>query len=529
MTQDERSNIVSLKPKPKADRPSIVEFVTDPQLLNLRLSGPQEVLLRSIFGLALSAPQREIFTFCTGRENYPGVSFQEATVLAGARAGKDSRIACPIASYEACFGPHEKHLAPGEHAVIPLVAPGSLGTRVAYSYIKSHFTDSRLLRDMLEAEPLQNEIKLRNRVNVMCFPSTKASLRGWSIPCGILDEIGFFRMEGAADSDAEIQASIRRGMINFPTTRLLKVSTPFSKSGLLYDDFKNHYGKDSPDVLVWRAGSTYMNPSLRESRLEAEKRKDPQRFAREFLAEFSEDLDTFLPSAWIDAAVVQGRHELPPSGRHVAAVDVSGLGSGPNPDAFTLCVVHVAQDGKVVQDCMKGWRKGRNSSVNIAGIIGEIKAVLTRYGVSGVHGDSYGAEWVVQRFAESGVTYLQLDKDKSFYYLQAEPLFAQGKVELLDNAEIQRELRFLERRMMPGGRVRVDHPRGCHDDHSNSFAIAATLAAQGGLQGKQIIATGSRLFSSRSDWLGLNDRNEGSSINAAWDSGSLFRKRFWDD
>ena len=38
-----------------------------------------------------------------------------------------------------------------------------------------------------------------------------------------------------------------------------------------------------------------MNPSLKESRLERERRLDPQRFAREYLAEFAEDLDSFLP------------------------------------------------------------------------------------------------------------------------------------------------------------------------------------------------------------------------------------------
>ena len=31
----------------------------------------------------------------------------------------------------------------------------------------------------------------------------------------VLDELAFFRLEGAADSDVEIQASIRRGMLAF--------------------------------------------------------------------------------------------------------------------------------------------------------------------------------------------------------------------------------------------------------------------------------------------------------------------------
>lgn len=116
------------------------------------------------------------------------------------------------------------------------------------------------------------------------------------MPVGIMDEVGFWRLEGSADCDAEIQTSIRRGMINFDRTKLIKISTPYMKSGVLHDDFKNHFGRESPDVLVWRAPSTVMNPSLKESRLEREHRLDPQRFAREYLAEFAEDLDSFLPS-----------------------------------------------------------------------------------------------------------------------------------------------------------------------------------------------------------------------------------------
>ena len=97
----------------------------------------------------------------------------------------------------------------------------------------------------------------------MVFPCTLRSLRGWSIPVAVLDELAFFRLEGAADSDVEIQASIRRGMINFPSTKLIKISTPYAKSGVLFDDFRRAYGHENPDLLVWRAPSLLMNPSLR--------------------------------------------------------------------------------------------------------------------------------------------------------------------------------------------------------------------------------------------------------------------------
>ena len=42
--------------------------------------------------------------------------------------------------------------------------------------------------------------------------------------------------------------------------------------------------------LVWRAPSILMNPSLGKGRLARERRLDPSRFAREYEAEFVDDV-----------------------------------------------------------------------------------------------------------------------------------------------------------------------------------------------------------------------------------------------
>jgi hypothetical protein len=49
---------------------SIVDFVTDPQLLGLSISTPQETLLRAIYGLPLTKSMLKIWQRCTGREIY---------------------------------------------------------------------------------------------------------------------------------------------------------------------------------------------------------------------------------------------------------------------------------------------------------------------------------------------------------------------------------------------------------------------------------------------------------------------------
>lgn len=464
-------------------RPSIIEFVTDPQLLGLSVSPAQETLLKSIYGEPLDEEQLAPWRECTGRETYPAHPFSEATVVAGARAGKDSRIAAPIVCYEAVFGGHERHLARGERGVIPLVAQDARAAKIAFGYIRDYLSRSPMLAPLVE-EVLASEITLTNGLSIMVFPCTLRSLRGWSIPVGCMDEVAFFRLEGQADSDVEIQASIRRGMIAFPSTRLIKISTPYMKSGILFEDFKRGFGQDDPDLLVWRAPSVLMNPALRAERLERERRLDPIRFAREYEAEFAEDLEAFLPSAWVENALVPGRHELPPRDnvRYVAAVDPSGGGA----DAFTLTIVH-REGERIVQDVMKGWSRHGNEALDLEGVVKEIAGLVKRYWLRAVVGDRYGGQWVRERFRAAGIRYEdammktsegEKHLDRSVAYLEIEPLFAQGRIEVLDHPVLARELKMLERRPRMGGRTLVDHATGHHDDHANALALAAALCAR---------------------------------------------------
>ncbi len=492
--------------RPQASRqpaPDIVGFVTDPQLLGLSLSPAQRTLLKSIYGRPLDEEEFSLFTACTGRQSYPGHAFSEVTALAGARAGKDSRIAAPIVLFEAIFGGHERHLARGERGMIPLVAQDQRAAGIAFGYIRDYVTGSPLLASLID-DVKASEIILTNGITIACFPCTVKSLRGWSIPAAVLDELGFFRLEGQVDSDVEVQASIRRGMIAFQTrTKLVKISTPYMKSGVLYDDFKRAFGQDDPDLLVWRASSLLMNPTtITTKRLDQERRLDPVRFAREYEAEFAEDLAALLASAWIDAAVRPGVFERwpPVEGvRYVCAVDLA-LGGG---DASTQCIGHVEGTGEAarfVQDLGRAWVRPRDGRMDMEGMVREIAANAKRYRCRDardktktvVTGDRVGLELYVQAFERAGVTYRHphfkdpaSDRgelvyfDRSRLYLEMVPLFAAGLIDVLDIPEQTRELRALERSKRSGGADRVDASRGGHEDRANSLALAAVAALAG--------------------------------------------------
>jgi len=161
-----------------ASVPDIIQFVRDPQLLGLSLSPAQETLLRAIYGLPLTLPQRELWHLCTGRESYPAQPFSEVTILAGARSGKDSRIAAPIVCYEAVLGGHEHQLAKGERAIIPLVAQDQRATKIAFGYIRDYLARSPMLMSEVEvtSEPFSRAAICFSKLSTIRFKRTVSTM-----------------------------------------------------------------------------------------------------------------------------------------------------------------------------------------------------------------------------------------------------------------------------------------------------------------------------------------------------------------
>jgi hypothetical protein len=292
-------------------------------------------------------------------------------------------------------------------------------------------------------------------------------------------------LEGSADADVEVLASVRRGTVAFKAPRILKVSAPWLQAGVLWDDHERAFGKDDADLLVLHGTSAYLNPAIEPSRLAQAQRRDPERYAREYLAEFASDsASAFLPGQAISDAVARGRLELPAvSGVHyIGAVDVSGGAARENADAFAFSVCHAEGKGsetRVVQDVVRSWRASRTVSLNLEHAVQEISALCHTYHVSTLWGDRYASHWVVEAFKRTRIEYRNPDAsklDRSGIYREAGPFFTQGRATILDHEATIRELRSLQRKLKAGGREVVDHPQSGHDDHANALCLAMVKA-----------------------------------------------------
>jgi hypothetical protein len=112
------------------------------------------------------------------------------------------------------------------------------------------------------------------------------AVRGSSILCAVLDEVAFFRHENFASLDTEVDAAISPGLARLPGSMKILISSVHKRSGLLYQHYRDYYGKDNDDVLVVYGTTLQFNPSFDESIIEKALAEDPERYGTEYLSKW---------------------------------------------------------------------------------------------------------------------------------------------------------------------------------------------------------------------------------------------------
>ena len=214
----------------------IIEFICHPDLLNDQsLSLAQRTCLKSIYGLPLLGEEASIYRRATGREDYIPREHNEATILVGRRGGKTSKIAVPIACYEA-FRNHK--LPRGERAEIVLIAPVLDQARIAFRFVRNYLQSSPVLSAEISSIR-ENKIHLRNGITIGCYPCSLVAVRGAAVVAAICDEVAFWpHKQTASNPEEEVFAALRPAMSTFPHPKLIKISTPFKKEGILWKEYQ---------------------------------------------------------------------------------------------------------------------------------------------------------------------------------------------------------------------------------------------------------------------------------------------------
>jgi hypothetical protein len=431
---------------------------------------PWRAFLKALFALPMTDAELDLFKTCTGRTAPPAAGALETWLIVGRRGGKSFVLAL-IACFLACFRDWAPHLSPGERGLVMVIATDRRQARVIFRYCRALLIEVPVLAPLVERAD-DDKIELANGINIEIVTASFRAVRGHTIVAALLDELAFWRTdETAANPDAEILEALRPAMATVPGAMLLGASSPYARRGVLYDAHRAHYGREDADALVWQAPTRTMNPSVRQSVIDKAYDRDPASAAAEYGAQFRSDIESFVSRDVVAAAVVAGRHELPPRDgvRYVGGVDPSG-GSA---DAMTLSIAHRESDGRVILDAVRE----RRPPFSPEAVVQEFALLLRDYHIHAVTGDHWGGEFVREPFRKAGIEYVLAELPKSDLYRDMLPLLNAGRVELLDHSRLVTQLCGLERRTARSGKDSIDHALGAHDDVVNSAAIAITLAA----------------------------------------------------
>jgi hypothetical protein len=443
---------------------SIDRALRDPNLLGAGLGGDVSswsvwcAVLKAAFAIKLTHAERAAFAAVAGGRQPPTQPVSELWAVVGRRGGK-SRVAAALGVHAACFLP--RPLAAGETGEVVIVAASRSQANVIFKYVIGFLEASPVLRQEIESVTA-TEVRLRGNVVIAVRAGSYRTVRGLTLLAAIIDEVAFLRDELSAVPDIELYRALLPALA---TTggMLIGISTPYRRTGLLYQKHRDHFGQDSANVLVVAGPSALFNPTLDQSIIARAVAADPEGARAEWDAEFRADIAAFLDDATIDAAIDYARPlELPPR----PGIDYRAFSdaSGGRHDAYTLAIGHL-EDERCVCDVVRGIRPPFDPQQ----VTAEFAALAKDYRVDRVVGDNYSAGWVEGAWRDNNVEYQRSEIAKSQLYVESLPLFMRGAVSIPDHARLIRELRLLERRAGRSGKDVVDHGRNGSDDFANSL------------------------------------------------------------
>jgi hypothetical protein len=456
-------------------RVSLRDALEDEDLLKHVMAGdswrPHRILSIAAMGEALTDEERIVFKQFTGRDREPGVRCSEFCTIAGRRTGKSVTKAMNATYLAACCD-YSDVLIRGEVGVLLCLAQDQRVAGQLLNFIEENLNGSPILKQLI-VNRTADAIELKNRIRIEVRPASSKKLRGPTYIAIIADELSFWYVEEFYQNpDVEVLAAARPGLL---TTRgmLITASSPYAKRGVLWDTYRRHYGPDgSPSVLVAKGTTAAFNPTIPAEEIERELERDPVRNTAEYLAEFRDDVTSFVSPEVVRQCTI-GVTARPPS-PHItfsAFCDPSG-GSA---DSMTLAVGHFDSAKQVViVDCLLEQRVPFSPELCVR----DFSLTLKAYGVRKVIGDRYAAQWPVEQFARFDIEYEQSAAPKSDLYAGLLALLNSRRIELVDNPRLAAQLCSLERRTARGGRDSIDHPPGGMDDLANACAGLASILTQ---------------------------------------------------
>ncbi len=301
----------------------------------------------------------------------------------------------------------------------------------------------------------QTIVELANGSRIICLPSGSDgnSIRGYTADYIIVDEAAFV--------EDTVFTSVLLPMLATTEGTLALASTPFGKRGFLYEQ-------------AYRSEEWHITevPS-HESPLVDTEFVDEQRatlseleYRQEILGEFVEAADTFFARELIANAI---NPDATFRGRNAVTLGVDLARHGHD----RTVILPVDDDGVV-------GPIHRSTDWSLSEGAARVASLVDEYDVTRVVVDETGVgagavemlEADVGRRLVEGVKFT-IDRKQSLYN-SLKAALDNGSVTLPDDRLLRQELTDLEYEMTRGGKTKIGHPDGGHDDHPDALALAVS-------------------------------------------------------
>lgn len=480
------------------------------------------------YGLPLDAADVDTLVRATGRSRAwlesrasGGQPFRELWARVG-RRGRKSSVAALIAVYEALFGGHERHLMPGERGLVACISHSAAGSAVVARFARTYLDALGIAHDSSRVGSLPLVQIEGAAFDLAIFPASQTAPRGWPIPVVVLDELAHLPTDDGTgeeyvNSDTAIISAIRPAQAQFPSAKLIAISTPLARQGVFHETVEAALGSDDPAVLAVQGPTWEWSPDVTEARTR-ELERDDDIWAREYLAQPSatEGLafhaDHF--SAAMGGPLPEGAYSPGPG---FLTVDASKLRSGSDGFAyafmrwmFPVGRSYTRETGEVEQHVERlnngrtiitrqrvketitlppdpvldvfnigAFRGDQWASARQEDVIAHLAGHAARYGIAEAFGDDFESRGVSDAFNRAGMTFTPYSfslpqKDDAIITLRR--MMRERSIRIAPNEQLRRQALGLTYRMTSSGRAQYM----THGKDELSCLIVAGIALNDG-------------------------------------------------
>ena len=259
---------------------NIDQALADPNLLGAGLGSELaswaswRAILRAVYGLPLDDKQASTFNRLAGGRRAPqSRAVAEFWAVVGRRSGK-SRMAAAVAVYEAAFANHEAKLAPGETGIVAVISASKWSAKAIHGYCLGFLRSSPILAQLIRSDSAET-IELTSGIAIEIRSGNFRTVRGRTLVAALLDEVAYWRSEDSQNPDLETYRAVLPALA---TTggKLIGISSPYRRAGLLYTKHQAAFGKPVDDVLVIQGRCLDLNPTLDPAIVERSRAADPE-------------------------------------------------------------------------------------------------------------------------------------------------------------------------------------------------------------------------------------------------------------